>query len=151
MTDKEKSGVSRRGFASMDKDKRREIASKGGKAAHAKGTAHEYTPEKAREAGKKGGERIAQDREHMARIGRQGGLARALKASLSNKAIDKLIEEEGVEAVDELLDAEEEVRTLGDLDRAGVTLSDLHAADPTLAEDLAAITSPGHAAKSEGA
>ena len=44
-----------RGFASMDAAKRREIASKGGKAAHAKGTAHEWTPEEAREAGRKGG------------------------------------------------------------------------------------------------
>jgi general stress protein YciG len=39
----------------MDAAKRREIASKGGKAAHAKGTAHEWTPEEAREAGRKGG------------------------------------------------------------------------------------------------
>jgi len=44
-----------RGFASMDAAKRREIASKGGKAAHAKGTAHEWTPDEAREAGRKGG------------------------------------------------------------------------------------------------
>ena len=45
----------RRGFASMDPAKQREIASKGGKAAHAKGTAHEFTPEEAREAGRRGG------------------------------------------------------------------------------------------------
>ena len=38
-----------RGFASMDRQKQREIASKGGKAAHAKGTAHEWTSEEARE------------------------------------------------------------------------------------------------------
>ncbi len=44
-----------RGFASMDARKQREIASKGGKAAHAKGTAHEWTKEEAREAGRKGG------------------------------------------------------------------------------------------------
>lgn len=44
-----------RGFASMNKDKQREIARKGGKAAHDKGTAHEWTPEEAREAGRKGG------------------------------------------------------------------------------------------------
>ena len=44
-----------RGFASMDKAKQREIASKGGKAAHQKGTAHEWTAEEAREAGRKGG------------------------------------------------------------------------------------------------
>jgi general stress protein YciG len=44
-----------RGFASMDPAKQREIASKGGKAAHQKGTAHEWTSEEAREAGRKGG------------------------------------------------------------------------------------------------
>jgi general stress protein YciG len=47
----------RRGFAAMDAEKQREIASKGGRAAHEKGTAHEFTPEEAREAGRKGGER----------------------------------------------------------------------------------------------
>ena len=44
-----------RGFASMERTKQREIASKGGKAAHQKGTAHEWTSEEAREAGRKGG------------------------------------------------------------------------------------------------
>ena len=44
-----------RGFASMDRSKQKEIASKGGKAAHQKGTAHEWTSEEAREAGRKGG------------------------------------------------------------------------------------------------
>ncbi len=44
-----------RGFASMDRVKQREIASKGGKAAHQKGTAHEWTSEEARDAGRKGG------------------------------------------------------------------------------------------------
>jgi general stress protein YciG len=45
----------KRGFASMDKEKQREIASRGGKSAHAKGTAHQYTKEEARIAGRKGG------------------------------------------------------------------------------------------------
>ncbi|HXG54137.1 MAG TPA: KGG domain-containing protein [Vicinamibacterales bacterium] len=44
-----------RGFASMDRTKQRDIASKGGKAAHQKGTAHEWTSEEARDAGRKGG------------------------------------------------------------------------------------------------
>ena len=39
----------------MDRAKQREIASKGGKAAHQKGTAHEWTSEEARDAGRKGG------------------------------------------------------------------------------------------------
>jgi general stress protein YciG len=45
-----------RGFASMDEEKQREIASKGGKAAHEKGTAHEFSSEEAKEAGRKGGQ-----------------------------------------------------------------------------------------------
>jgi len=44
-----------RGFASMDRDRQRDIASKGGRAAHQKGRAHEWTSEEAREAGRKGG------------------------------------------------------------------------------------------------
>lgn len=44
-----------RGFASMDRNKQREIASKGGRAAHEKGAAHEWTSEEARQAGRKGG------------------------------------------------------------------------------------------------
>ena len=59
---------SRRGFAAMDPDKVREIASKGGKAAHVVGTAHEFTSEEAREAGRKGGlMRQARRREEEAR------------------------------------------------------------------------------------
>jgi hypothetical protein len=46
----------RRGFASMSREKQREIASKGGRAAHEKGTAHEWTPDEARAAGRKGGQ-----------------------------------------------------------------------------------------------
>lgn len=46
----------RRGFASMSPEKQREIASKGGRAAHVKGTAHEWTAEEARTAGRKGGQ-----------------------------------------------------------------------------------------------
>ena len=45
-----------RGFASMDQAKQREIASKGGKVAHEKGTAHEWTADEARNAGRKGGQ-----------------------------------------------------------------------------------------------
>jgi uncharacterized protein len=62
-----------RGFASMDGDKQREIASKGGKAAHEKGTAHEFSAEEARAAGKRGGQAVSQNRAHMAAIGRKGG------------------------------------------------------------------------------
>jgi len=66
---------SRRGFASMDPAKQREIASKGGKAAHQQGVAHEWSPEEARAAGRKGGEAVSRNKEHMAQIGRKGGEA----------------------------------------------------------------------------
>ncbi len=57
----------RRGFAAMDRDRVREIASKGGKAAHAAGTAHQFSSEEARVAGRKGG---------MAPHVRRGGVRR---------------------------------------------------------------------------
>lgn len=72
MTAKERQ---KRGFAAMSPEKQKSIASQGGKAAHAAGTAHEFTSEEAREAGKKGGESVSKDREHMAEIGRKGGQA----------------------------------------------------------------------------
>ena len=65
--------TSKRGFASMDAAKQREIASKGGRAAHQKGTAHEFTSDEARNAGRKGGESVSRNREHMSAIGRRGG------------------------------------------------------------------------------
>ncbi len=67
------SNTSRRGFASMDQEKQRAIAREGGRAAHVSGHAHEFTPEEAREAGRKGGETVSRDRQHMAEIGRKGG------------------------------------------------------------------------------
>jgi len=68
--------MSKKGFAAMDPAKQREIASKGGKAAHAKGVGHQFTPEEAAAAGKKGGAAISRDREHMRAIGRIGGQSR---------------------------------------------------------------------------
>ena len=59
-------GKKDRGFASMDRTKQREIASRGGKAAHLKGTAHEWSSEEAREAGRKGG--LATQRKHQQTI-----------------------------------------------------------------------------------
>lgn len=57
MTTNNRNNSDKRGFASMDEDKQREIASKGGKAAHEKGTAHEFSSEEAREAGRIGGQK----------------------------------------------------------------------------------------------
>jgi len=77
MTVKEKS---KRGFAMMDPKKQAAIASKGGKAAHAQGKAHEFTSEQARKAGRAGGESVSRDRAHMAAIGRLGGKTRGDRA-----------------------------------------------------------------------
>src|ERR1700730_11741827 len=75
--------TSKRGFASMDPSKQKEIASKGGRAAHAKGTAHEFTSDEARVAGRKGGEAVSRDRTHMSTIGREGGHSRGARARAS--------------------------------------------------------------------
>ncbi|MES2995016.1 MAG: KGG domain-containing protein [Patescibacteria group bacterium] len=49
-------GQRKRGFAAMDEETQREIARKGGRAAHAKGTAHQFNSDEARAAGRKGGQ-----------------------------------------------------------------------------------------------
>lgn len=72
----------------MNADRQREIASKGGRAAHAKGTAHQFTSEEAREAGRKGGQAVSRNREHMATIGREGGQSRG-KSRERNVAADQ--------------------------------------------------------------
>jgi general stress protein YciG len=61
----------------MDPARQREIASKGGRAAHEKGTAHEWSSDEARAAGRKGGVTVSRDRAHMAAIGREGGESRS--------------------------------------------------------------------------
>jgi uncharacterized protein len=76
--------TSKRGFASMDPNKQKEIASKGGRAAHAKGTAHEFTSDEARVAGRKGGEAVSRDRAHMSAIGREGGHSRGRTRQSTN-------------------------------------------------------------------
>ena len=61
----------------MDAHRQREIARKGGRAAHEKGKAHEFTSDEARAAGRKGGEKVSLNRRHMAEIGRRGGRSSA--------------------------------------------------------------------------
>src|SRR5437762_6224208 len=78
-------GSSSRGFASMDPEQQRAIASKGGKAAHQQGVAHEWSSEEARAAGRKGGETVSQDREHMSEIGQKGGQASHNNRSAKDK------------------------------------------------------------------
>jgi general stress protein YciG len=75
------SAMGKRGFAALDPDKQREIARLGGRAAHAQGKAHEFTSEEARVAGRKGGEVVSNDKEHMKEIGRMGGKAKRRKRS----------------------------------------------------------------------
>lgn len=76
-----------RGFASMDRAKQREIASKGGKAAHQKGTAHEWTSEEARDAGRKGG--IASHRRRREQMGgNSGGETRNTTADAAIDTVD---------------------------------------------------------------
>jgi len=74
----------KRGFAAMDAEQQRAIASRGGQAAHQKGTAHEFNSEEARRAGQKGGEAVSRDRAHMSAIGRKGGESRQ-SATRQNK------------------------------------------------------------------
>jgi len=66
---------SSRGFASMDPQRQREIASEGGRAAHERGTAHEFTSEEAREAGRKGGQARAENRSARQRASAQSPMS----------------------------------------------------------------------------
>ncbi len=75
---------SRRGFAAMDSARQKQIASAGGRAAHERGHAHEFTSEEARVAGRKGGQAVSQNRQHMATIGRKGGVARGRRLGHSS-------------------------------------------------------------------
>lgn len=63
----------KRGFALLDPETRKQIASKGAKALHANGKAHHFTSSEAVQAGRKGGLTTSQNKEHMANIGRKGG------------------------------------------------------------------------------
>jgi general stress protein YciG len=83
-------GASQRGFAAMDREKQKQIASMGGKAAHAKGTAHEFTSAEAAAAGSKGGKAAHEkgtahefSREEAAAAGRKGGQASGARGKIS--------------------------------------------------------------------
>jgi uncharacterized protein len=72
----------RLGFAAIalrDPERMREIARKGGQTAQATGRGHRFTPEEVRAGGKKGGDTISQNLEHMSRIGKKGGRAATQK------------------------------------------------------------------------
>jgi uncharacterized protein len=57
-----------RGLAAMSPERRREIASKGGRTSQARGTAHQWTPEEASAAGKKGSARYARRQEQQSQL-----------------------------------------------------------------------------------
>ena len=78
-------GSSSRGFASMDPQRQREIASEGGRAAHERGTAHEFTSEEAREAGRKGGQARAENRSARQRATGNSGASASAGDSGSNR------------------------------------------------------------------
>jgi general stress protein YciG len=65
----------------MAPQKQREIARRGGQTAHKKGTAHEFTPEEARVAGRRGGKAVSNNRQYMAEIGRRGGQSSGRQAA----------------------------------------------------------------------
>jgi general stress protein YciG len=79
-------GKSNRGFASMDPQRQREIASEGGRAAHEKGTAHEFTSEEAREAGRKGGMARSANRRNAAQSGSSNSSSHASGSNSSNNS-----------------------------------------------------------------
>ena len=64
----------RQGFAVMDPEQRRQVARLGGQTSHGLGKAHRFTPEEAREAGRKGGRTLSRNRAYMVEIGRRGGM-----------------------------------------------------------------------------
>lgn len=68
---------SRRGFASMPKAVVRSLGKVGGRKAQAAGTAHRFSAESAAAAGRRGGGKTSEDREHMAQAGKKGGTATA--------------------------------------------------------------------------
>ena len=77
--------TSNRGFAAMDPEKQRRIASEGGRAAHRQGVAHEWSRDEARLAGRKGGQIVSQNREHMSEIGRKGGQSSGQRRQRTNE------------------------------------------------------------------
>lgn len=80
----ERKGTSNRGFAAMDREKQKRIASEGGRAAHRQGVAHEWSRDEAREAGRKGGQIVSRNREHMSEIGRKGGQSSGQRRQRNN-------------------------------------------------------------------
>ncbi len=104
-------GTKNRGFASMDTHRQREIARKGGRAAHEKGKAHEFTTDEARAAGRKGGEKVSVNRRHMAEIGRRGGKSSSMRRkpgiAAKDGSVSEGVEREGEQRETEAFDRRE--------------------------------------------
>lgn len=89
---KQSGATSKRGFASMDPEQQREIAAEGGRAAHEKGTAHEFTSEEARRAGAMSHKNDPGRNSQSATAGssaRSGGGNKASTADEANEGADK--------------------------------------------------------------
>ena len=84
----------RRGFGAMDKELQRELAKRGGRAAHERGTAHEFSGAEAREAGRRGGKVVSRDREYMPKIGREGARRSAAVRMMGRQAKETATERE---------------------------------------------------------
>lgn len=109
----------RRGFAAMDPEKQRLIASKGGKAAHAKGTAHQFTPEEARLAGRKGGQAAhAKGTAHeftpeeAREAGRKGGQSSGTNPGARVRPAEQRIEPGRIEPGPDIMPAPEAQRSI---------------------------------------
>lgn len=76
--------VTKRGFATMSVEARLELSSRGGRAVQASGNAYRFSSERAVEAGRKGGQAVSQDKEHMSRIGSKGGRAKRARVALED-------------------------------------------------------------------
>ncbi len=81
MSNKPESRIHLRGFGSMTTERKKEIASQGGRAAQESGRCHRWNSKEARAAGKKGGLSMAKkvDKSYWSELGRRGGLARQEK------------------------------------------------------------------------
>lgn len=83
----------KRGFAAMDADEQKQIASLGGKTAHKKGTAHEFTSKEAQEAGRKGGQasptKFKAGDKRTIDAARKGGEARAQDEDVKSGELGK--------------------------------------------------------------
>ena len=75
----EQKAKAQQGFAALSPERRKEIATMGGKAAQASGKGHRWTSEEAQAAGRIGGKSVSKNRKHMREIGQLGGKARAVE------------------------------------------------------------------------